>query len=288
MSKQERSYVTKYQNEMNLVPLKNFNAVEIDLFFAICTKLKDEGVQTVKYDFTTLKSLSNYSSRSRERFINDLERIYDKMLNLTYTKRSGRSFEKFVLFTHYKLDDEENTLEISINPKLEHILNNLTGNFTRFELQELTNIQSGYSKNMFRLLKQYRRTGFLKIDIEDFRERLDIPNSYQMSDIDKRVLKIIHKDLQNTFIGLKINKIKKSRKISHLEFTFQKEEIYEPPQKINNNKIKSIEMTPQWLLEEEIAEKKKLTNNPEKEMTPEELEEYRKETLQLIMNRDYL
>lgn len=52
--------------------------------------------------------------------------------------------------------------------------------------------------------------------------------------------------------------------------------------------MKSIEMTPQWLLEEEIAEKKKLTNNPEKEMTPEELEEYRKETLQLIMNRDYL
>ena len=285
MSKQEKSYVTKYQNEMNLVPLKNFNAVEIDLFFAICTKLKDEGIQTVKYDFTTLKSLSNYSSRSRERFINDLERIYDKMLNLTYTKRSGRSFEKFVLFTHYKLDDKANTLEISINPKLAHILNNLTGNFTRFELQELTNIQSGYSKNVFRLLKQYRRTGFFKIDIEDFRERLDIPKSYQMSDIDKRVLKIVHKDLQNVFAGLKIHKIKKGRKISHLEFTFQKEDMYEVSKKFDN-KMKSIEMTPQWLLEQEKIEKKKPTHNSKEDMTPEELEEYRKETLQLIANLD--
>ncbi len=285
MSKQEKSYVTKYQNEMNLVPLKNFNAVEIDLFFAICTKLKDEGIQTVKYDFTTLKSLSNYSSRSRERFINDLERIYDKMLNLTYTKRSGRSFEKFVLFTHYKLDDKANTLEISINPKLVHILNNLTGNFTRFELQELTNIQSGYSKNVFRLLKQYRRTGFFKIDIEDFRERLDIPKSYQMSDIDKRVLKIVHKDLQNVFAGLKIHKIKKGRKISHLEFTFQKEDMYEVSKKFDN-KMKSIEMTPQWLLEQEKIEKKKPTHNSKEDMTPEELEEYRKETLQLIANLD--
>ena len=148
-------HITKYQNDMNLVPLKNFNAVEIDLFFAICTKLRDEGVNKVTYSFDNLKDLSNYSSRSRERFINDLERVYDKMLRLTYTKRSGKSFEKFVLFTNYKLDADNDTLQISLNPSLEHILNNLTNNFTRFELQELTNIQSSYSKNMFRLLKQF-------------------------------------------------------------------------------------------------------------------------------------
>jgi len=217
-------FITKYRNEMNLVPLRNFTAVEMDLFFAICTTMKERGTNKVAYDFSQLRSLSNYSSRSRDRFINDLEHVYDKMLNLTYTKRSGRSFEKFVLFTHYKLDDENDTLEISLNPDLSHILNNLTSNFTRFDLEELTGIRSSYSKNMFRLLKQYRNTGKFKIDIDDFRERLDVPEKYRMSDIDRRVLKVVEKELKDSFEGLKVKKYKKGAKVVSLEFTFKKEQ----------------------------------------------------------------
>src|SRR5699024_11965617 len=84
---------------------------------------------------------------------------------------------------------DDQYLEIAINPDLKHILNSITGNFTKFELEELSKLKSSYSKNMFRLLKQYKHTGFLKLDIHDFRERLDIPNSYKMNDINKRVLK---------------------------------------------------------------------------------------------------
>ena len=42
-------------------------------------------------------------------------------------------------------------------------------------------------KICFRLLKQYKHTGYLKISIEDFRERLDVPNSYRMTDINQYV-----------------------------------------------------------------------------------------------------
>jgi hypothetical protein len=33
--------------------------------------------------------------------------VYDKMLTLTYTERSGLSFKKFVLFTGYEVDANE-------------------------------------------------------------------------------------------------------------------------------------------------------------------------------------
>lgn len=224
MNEIEFSSITKYQNEMNLVPLRNFTAVEIDLFFAICTKLKEKGTKKVKYEFEDLKSLSNYHPKNTtERFINDLEHIYDKMQGLTYTERSEDKIKKFVLFTYYEIDTKEKYIEISLNPELDHILNNLTGNFTRFELQELTGIKSSYSKHMFRLLKQFRKTGYLKMEINDFRNRLDVPESYRMTDINKRVLNPIMRDLSTIFEGLNIDKIKKGKSIKYLEFRFKKE-----------------------------------------------------------------
>ena len=36
-----------YKNEMNLVPLRRFTATEINLFFAMCNKLKEQ--DTVHY-----------------------------------------------------------------------------------------------------------------------------------------------------------------------------------------------------------------------------------------------
>ncbi|TDL93349.1 RepB family plasmid replication initiator protein [Macrococcus brunensis] len=225
MSEIEYTRITKYQNEMNLVPLRNFTSVEIDLFFAICTKLKDQGTDKVRYSFNDLKSLSNYHpNNTQERFISDLEHVYDKMQGLTYTERTEHKIKKFILFTYYEIDKKEKYIEIALNPELEHILNNLTGNFTRFELKELTGIKSSYSKHMFRLLKQYRTTGYFKIEISDFRDRLDIPDSYRMTDITKRVLNTIERDLQNIFKGLNIEKIKKGKQIKFLEFRFQKEE----------------------------------------------------------------
>jgi len=270
---------TVFKNEMNLVPLRNFTSAEIDLFFAICTKLKDEGIKKVSYNFSDLRTLSDYYSRSKTRFINDLEKVYDKMLGLTYTNRNEKVIQKFVLFTTYKIDIEKEVLEISVNPELEYILNNLTGNFTKFELKELTQLKSSHSKNMFRLLKQFKTTGYFKIGIDDFRERLDIPKSYRMSDIDKKVFKYINDELSHIFKDLRINKVRgKGRKIEYIEFFFNPEKK-EDKKKHNhiNNKAKSIEMTPKWLLDEMNGKK-----NEPKEMTPKEKEEFEKKKAELI------
>lgn len=276
--------ITVYKNEMNLVPLRNFTSAEIDLFFAICTKLKDEGTRKVRYDFSELKSISDYYSRSLDRFVQDLEKVYDKMLRLTYTKRNSKSITKFVLFTTYHINIEEQYLDISINKDLEYILNNLTGNFTKFELKELTALKSTYSKNMFRLLKQFRSTGYFKINIEDFRERLDVPNSYRMSDIDKHVLKYIKDDLKNIFKNLTVNKIKgKGRKITHLEFIFDsqsKENDIPAKRNSKKNNIKSIEMTPEWLGKE--YEPPKMT-----EEEKEELQREREKLIEKLKNNDW-
>ena len=111
-------------------------------------------------------------------------------------------------------------------------------------------------------MQQNQHTGYFKIQIEDFRERLDIPNSYRMTHINQKVLAPIIKELGFIFNDLNINKIKakKGRKIEWLEFTFDAEKRIHnkrQPQMANINKSRqyiSREKTPKWL-EERTYEK---------------------------------
>lgn len=246
-----------YQNALNLVPLRKFTSTEIDLFFAMCNKLKEKDCETLTLTFDELKELSSYNPdiRHMNKFVTDLQHVYSKMLNINYTIRTDNKITSFVLFYKYEIDLNEKTLQVSTAPDLKHILNELTGNFTKFELQEMTQLKSTYSKNMFRLLKQYKHTGYFKIQIDDFRERLDVPISYKMNDINKRVLNPIIKELGFIFKDLNITKIsaKKSRKIEWLEFTFEPEKRIHSkrqPEMSNvgkNNQNINREMTPEWL-----------------------------------------
>jgi len=61
-----------YHNEMNLAPLRKFTSVEIDLFFAMCNKLKEQDTNKLYL------SNYNYEIRNLNRFIGDLQNIYKK------------------------------------------------------------------------------------------------------------------------------------------------------------------------------------------------------------------
>jgi plasmid replication initiation protein len=216
--------VVKYQNELNSIGFRKFNAVEMDLFFSICAKLKKQNTDTIRLSFEQLRELSNYKPTATKRFVNDLESVYSKMLQLTYTTRNGLDVDKFVLFNGFSIRASEDVpyVEISINPKLESILNEIDSNFTRFELEEFTQLKSSYSKTLYRLLKQYRSTGIYIVNIEEFRRLLDIPVSYRITNIDQKVLNPVKKELSKYFDNLQIAKVKakKGNKIAQLVFTF--------------------------------------------------------------------
>ncbi|MCE2553606.1 RepB family plasmid replication initiator protein [Enterococcus faecalis] len=212
----------KYQNELNLVPLKNFNAKQMDLFFALCARMKDKGVENIRFSFEELKELSDYKMTATKAFVADLEKLYKDMLNLSYRTENDDEIEYFVLFNGFKIDKKQKFVEVRVNQDLDYIINGLTTEFSRFELSAFTSIRSTYAKTLFRLLMQYRSTGYYVVSIEDFRELLDIPEYYQMGNIDQKVLKPAMKELHNYFENLEVTKIKakKGNKIAKLEFTF--------------------------------------------------------------------
>lgn len=218
--------VIVYKNDMNTVPLRKFNPVELDLFFTIIGQMRDKGVSEVIYTFDELKELSSYNqTKGIERFVKDLENTYDKLIRLNVKIGTSRKWTKFVFFTRYSIDIDNKTISIATNTEFEHLINKLTGNFTKLELEEFTELKSSYSKTAYRLLKQFRKVGYAIFEMDKFLELFCVPRSYKLTHISKTILTPIQKELSSYFKNFEIHKISKGkgRKITHIEFVFDAE-----------------------------------------------------------------
>ena len=202
--------------------MRNFNAKEMDLLFSICSQVREKGTDIVEFTFDDLKELSDYKMTAIKHFVKDIESVYDKLIQLNFKIGTDTEFTKFVLFKEYSVSESKGTVTVGVNEKFKYILNEITQNFTKFELEEFTNIRSSYAKTAYRLLKQYRKTGYAIFTMNQFRELLCIPKSYQTFNINQKIIKPIEKELYQCFQGLKIKKVKAKggRNITHIEFTF--------------------------------------------------------------------
>lgn len=239
----------KYHNDMNLIAFKDFSQRELNIFFSLCLLMKEKGTGEITLSYDEIKNVIPDRFESKAKFEEILESVYDKLLQLRLESRDKNKIEKFILFTSYKIHVNEKTVTINTNSDYSYILNNLSKNFTLFELQEFNELSSTYSKHMFRLLKQYRSTGFFRINVDVFKRLLDIPKSYTMKKIGVKVLGPIEKELVSYFNDFKINKIKSGRSITELEFTF-KPQHYKCNDELNNIDTIDVEATQSNLIEE--------------------------------------
>ena len=249
ISKQGFLPMLKYHNDMNLIAFKDFSQRELNIFFSLCLLMKEKGTGEITLSYDEIINVIPDRFESKAKFEEILESVYDKLLQLRLESRDKNKIEKFILFTSYKIHVNEKTVTINTNSDYSYILNNLSKNFTLFELQEFNELSSTYSKHMFRLLKQYRSTGFFRINVDEFKRLLDIPKSYTMKKIGVKVLGPIEKELVSYFNDFKINKIKSGRSITELEFTF-KPQHYKCNDELNNIDTIDVEATQSNLIEE--------------------------------------
>lgn len=201
--------IVKYDPELNTIPLRKFTPVEMNLFFSIVSRMRDKGDETVRFSFDQLKELSAYKPTANNRFIDDIESTYQKILGLRFGRRSkdGLHREFFVMFTEFEINGhaDDPYVEIKIYPKAIKLLNELES-WVRYALSEFRDLKSSYAKTMFRLLKQFRTTGYAYFSVADFNELLDVPKSYKSSNINQSVLKPIKEELTPLFRGLTVRK----------------------------------------------------------------------------------
>jgi len=238
--------VVRYNNGLNTVPLRKFTPVEMDIFWAVCSKMKRRGTEELTFDFDDFQELAKYDRREKDSFYTALKNTWEKMKQLDYSYEDDGYYEDFVLFQRFAIDKDNEKVIIQASERFEFVLNAIGTNFTRFELENLTGLDSSYSKELYRQLMQYRsietKSGYWAVTVDDFRELLDIPDSYRMSHIDSRVFNTAKKELLNSkdgrppiFDSLSIEKIKakKGNKIQRFVIRFKEYEDPNPVPMIN-------------------------------------------------------
>ncbi|HED6865807.1 TPA: replication initiation protein [Campylobacter jejuni] len=260
------SDIVKYHNDFNKIKLPSFTEIEQDLLCGLMVKLKEEKNKVTFYPSDLRNILkSSYDNESLLKFTSSLKEKFFKA-DFTIIERTTRGdkeveahrtinlFTEFAIYVYkdYILEkpNELESIEIQVNPRFEYILNQLTANFTAFELAEFVALSGKYTKTLYRLLKQYRTTGKAYFEWEEFCRVMDIPQDYRQSEIDKRIIKPAIKELSKErnlfdqirvpFKNLAYEKDKaKSRgrggKVIGITFTFKPENV--EMQKIENKAL---------------------------------------------------
>lgn len=223
--------IVKYHNDMNKIALAGFNEKELNILFSLIVLSRDKGTTELNVSFEKIRNLCNDDGKNKKRFIDSLTNVNAKLLQLYYKIETADSILMFTLFNKFKIDLNNNILITKINDDFYYLLNELVGNFTMFELVDFVNLKSSYSKNMFKLLKQWDTKHKLEISLEDFRYSLNVPQSYNSSKLNEKVLKPITEELSNIFPDFKITKKKKGVKIIGYIFSWgQKQHDIETPE----------------------------------------------------------
>ncbi|EAK3997046.1 replication initiation protein [Campylobacter coli] len=267
------SEIVKYHNDFNKIQLPSFTEQEQNLLFLIFARIKEKGIDNVINLYANDFKINEKLSNSREYLTENINSLKYKFFKANFKQIIETKTEvihKYVnLFEtmeiHYvkrNPDDgyDESTLfnriTLKINPDFAYLVNQLTTNFTAFELSEFIALSGKYTKTLYRLLKQFRTTGKAYFEWEEFCRIMDIPQDYRQSEVDKWILKPTIKELSKErnlfdqirvpFKNLAYEKEKtagrgRGGKVSGISFTFKPENIQMQKLENESQKIMSDE-----------------------------------------------
>lgn len=181
--------VVKVHNDLTNEKLGKMNAKELDLFMTICHKMRDKGTERIVIGFDELRRLGNYNKNSNAELKKELIRANDRLLEFKILIEQGPKTKQRTLFKEFETDMDALTVTCEMWEETAYILNGLTGNFTRIELNEFVSLDSKYAKRLYKLIKQYKTQGRFYISKEDFYKALDVPRTYTNTNYQKFVLK---------------------------------------------------------------------------------------------------
>jgi len=122
--------------------------------------------------------------------------------------------------------DTKGYAEIVFHEEIAPHIHDLKKCYTQYYLKRAGEFKHVYSWRLFELLMQFRTTGKLIIKLAEFKEILEIPESYNrdFSSVRHKVINPAIKEIKAGGLPVKLKTIKNGRAIATLEFTFPLEQ----------------------------------------------------------------
>lgn len=222
----------KHHKDFHGIQLQDFNVKDRNLIFALCYKLMEQDENIIRLDVKEIAKIGNYKpTKSKDNIYKSLDEVYNRMKHASIRIKKENGIKHFVLFTSFETFEDTGIIEIEVNKNYRYLLNKVAAPFTIQNLIEYTKLNSGYSQLTYSMLREWDKRKWIEISIDDFRDIIGVPKSYDTSNFNRQVLKPIMDELPQYFKNLKLEKIKTGRKVTHLKFTWAG----------NNNDLKEID-----------------------------------------------
>lgn len=183
-----KKQIIKYDNSFNKTSLSLLTKVQSDILMSVLSAIrpkKDESdiIYYAEFSFSELRELVNSPNMHASR----IKEVFDDLLNTQVEIFNDDKYIKANLFSHYELTSK-NEAKIILSREMSNKLITKREEYTIIELDEYLELPSNYSKELYRLLRQFRHTGLLFIRRDDFRNVLKPPKSYNEYDFIRKVI----------------------------------------------------------------------------------------------------
>lgn len=232
----KKKYELKHHKDFHQIQLQGLKIKERSIFMTLCYKAMEQESDLLEFDVSEIAKISGYTPiKSGDNIYKYLDKTYSSLQNITIKIDKLNGIKKFILFIGFETFENTGKVHFEINKNYKYLLNQVVSPYTIQNLLEYTKLKSGYSQLIYSELKKWEKTKKIQFSIESFREKLLIPKDYRMSEIDKRIISPIKKELSLYFNNLKIEKLKTGRRITSIKFTWTEKE------KIKKEKLSLID-----------------------------------------------
>lgn len=227
--------IVRYSNEINSLKTGALTEVELDLFITAIYLLKDKKTDTITLPFAEFRNLAEIKGNHSDRLIKNIESMSTKLINMNQKVMLPNGVIKmFNFFRTITIDPNDNIVTLAVNQDFQYLINDLIGNYTEYDLKHMVGLSSKYSKQLFKLLKQFDNNlvhsrKFCLKKTDDFKESLGIPSGYDRAHFAKLLLKITD-EIKPYFLNLKLEKLNKDQEIvksgqktKYLKWTWENE-----------------------------------------------------------------
>lgn len=225
MSKGKDWNIVKYHKDFAMVSWKDLNAFEQDILATMLVAIRNRKDDVVSLPVNKLEEVSG--KRIRKYLLKDQMKSMRKKFTSILADFETEDYEgTLVLFPTIWVTNDLDVINIRINPDYKYLFNDFDFKYLKWNLLEHIALPTAYSKSLYRYLSAFLDTGFWHIELNQFREMMNISKNYDTHRLMDKVVnpsvEIIRNTLPDKFGDLNVIKIKGSngKTVEALRFEF--------------------------------------------------------------------
>lgn len=199
----------------------SLSSLSIDILYLFFAQVAKEDVEFKEFKITFREIEKKLNKRIDKNYI---EGVCNELLTNVLTIKEGRSVLKCNFVSSCRYSIEEGWLQLKISDDLKNHLLCLEKNYVLTNYINVAKLKGSNSKRIYSMLRQFKQTGFFKINVEQLMAILDIEDKYSLyGNFKKKVLQLAIDEINQKSTDLKVSykEIKEGRKVVSLEFKIE-------------------------------------------------------------------